>query len=454
MQPYTPLHHLLLAHDFTALVMTSANRSDEPICIANDDAVQRLADIADGFLVHDRDIYLRSDDSIVRFCQGATRFVRRSRGYVPVPVFLHKTLPPILACGAELKNTICLTRGDHAFVSQHIGDLENVAALDFFKMTIDHLRRILDIAPAMVACDLHPDYLSTTWARAQKDLPVIGVQHHHAHMAACMAENRLDGPVVGLCLDGTGYGSDGAIWGGEVLVGAFDGFQRVGHLAYAPMPGGAAAIKEPWRMALSHLMQALGDGFADSNLPFLQTVEADRLAFVARMVQKQVNCPLTSSLGRLFDAVAALCGLRQNVSFEGQAAMELEMVAATGSARPYAFDLDSTAEICRIMPQATVAAIARDLAAGVPSAMVSARFHATVIAAFGAVVEKVARVRGLKQVVLSGGSFQNAILLSGFTRFLTGKGLAVFSHSQVPCNDGGICLGQAMVAGAKGRAKG
>lgn len=449
MLPYTPLHYLLLDHGFAALVMTSANRSDEPICIDNAEALERLADIADGYLVHDRDIYLRSDDSIIRHLDEAPRFVRRSRGYVPVPVFLQKPLPPVLACGAELKNTVCLTRKDQAFVSQHIGDLENLAALDFFKMTIAHLRRILDIRPEAAACDLHPDYLSTVWARQQSDLPVVGVQHHHAHMAACMGEHHLEGPVIGLCLDGTGLGSDGAVWGGEVLVGDFSGFDRAGHLAYTPLPGAAAAIKQPWRMALAHLIGAFGQGWADLDLPLRQHVEAGKLAFVARMVAQRVNCPPTSSLGRLFDAVAAICGLRQSVSFEGQAAMELEMVAAAGKARPYRFDLDESSGVHRILPGSIVAALVGDLLAGTPVAEVSARFHATVIAAFGTVAVKVGRERGLNTVVLSGGAFQNAILLTGLTRFLRDRGLDVFSHTKVPCNDGGLSLGQALVAAAR-----
>jgi len=448
MLPYTPLHCLLLDPGFTALVMTSANRSDEPICIANAEALERLAGIADGFLVHDRDIYLRSDDSIVRHLEGGQRFVRRSRGYVPVPVFLSKALPSVLACGAELKNTVCLTRGNQAFVSQHIGDLENLAALDFFQMTVAHLQRILDIQPQLVACDLHPDYLGTVWARQQGRLPVIGVQHHHAHMAACMGEHHLPGPVIGLCLDGTGLGSDGAIWGGEVLVGDFAGFERAGHLAYTPLPGGAAAIKQPWRMGLSHLMATFGQGWADLDLPLRQQVGAEPLAFVARMVQKQVNCPPTSSLGRLFDAVAAVCGLRQTVSFEGQAAMELEMVADRGEMRPYGFQIDAGTGVYRILPQTIVASVVHDLVAGTPVAKVSARFHATVIAAFGDVAARVGRDRGLNTVVLSGGSLQNAILLTGLTRFLRARGLAVYSHTQVPCNDGGLSLGQVLVAAA------
>jgi len=268
MLPYTPLHYLLLNCDFTALVMTSGNRSEEPIAIDNDEVFERLDGIADYFLVHNRDIYLRSDDSVVRMVVGTTQFVRRSRGYVPIPVFLKEEVPQILACGAEMKNTVCLTRGPNAFLSQHIGDLENLETYRFFELTIGHMKQILDIDPQIVACDLHPDYLSTGYAQEQKGIKKIAVQHHHAHIVSCMAGNRLDGPVIGLSFDGTGYGTDGRIWGGEVLIAETHQFERAAHLAYLPMPGGAAAIKEPWRMAVSYLYDAFGEGFLDLKLPF------------------------------------------------------------------------------------------------------------------------------------------------------------------------------------------
>ncbi len=259
MLPCTPLHYLLLQHDFTALVMTSGNRSEEPISIDNEDAFDRLSDIADYFLVHNRDIYLRSDDSIVKKTAGETRFIRRSRGYIPTPVFLNKKVPMVLACGAELKNTVCITKDDKAFVSQHIGDLENLSTLEFYELTIRHMKRILDVNPEIVACDLHPDYLSTKYALALQDVNVVQVQHHHAHIAGCMAENMVDGPVIGLAFDGTGYGSDGNIWGGEILVAENSRFTRAAHISYIPMPGSAAAIKEPWRMAVSYLYDVFGE---------------------------------------------------------------------------------------------------------------------------------------------------------------------------------------------------
>ena len=277
MLAYTPLHYLLLEQDVTALVMTSGNMSEEPIAIDNDDAFERLAAIADYFLIHDRDIYLRSDDSIVRHIAGAERFIRRSRGFVPIPVFLKNKVPPILACGAELKNTICVTKQDKAFMSQHIGDLENIATYDFFKLTIDHLKRILDINPEIIACDMHPDYLSTQFAEDQATIPNIQVQHHHAHIVSCMAEHKMEGAVIGLSFDGTGYGTDGALWGGEILITEAHDFKRAGHLAYIAMPGSTAAIKEPWRMAISYLQDAYAN-YPDKKGFFLKNRFIDSLA--------------------------------------------------------------------------------------------------------------------------------------------------------------------------------
>ena len=300
MLPYTPLHYLLLKDNFKALVMTSGNMSEEPIAIDNQDALERLKPMADYFLLHNRDIYLRSDDSVVKTINGQVRFFRRSRGYVPRPVFLKKPVRPILACGAELKNTICLTREDQAFLSQHVGDLENLATYNFFKKTIQHLKRILDIEPETIACDMHPDYLSTRYAREQDQIEVLEVQHHHAHIAACMAENQVEGSLIGLAFDGTGLGTDGHIWGGEILVASFDQFERVAHLAYVPMPGGASAIKEPWRMAISYLYRAYGKDLLCLDLPLFKKVKQHKIETIIAMIDKKINSPYTSSLGRLF----------------------------------------------------------------------------------------------------------------------------------------------------------
>jgi hydrogenase maturation protein HypF len=445
MLPYTPLHYLLLVHGFTALVMTSGNLSEEPIAIDNDDAFERLSGIADFFLIHNRDIYLRSDDSIVKRTAGSTRFIRRSRGYVPVPVFLNKAVPSILACGAELKNTICLTKGKQAFLSQHIGDLENLATYDFFQLTIGHMQRILAVRPETIAFDLHPDYLSTQYAREQNHIQKVPVQHHHAHIAAAMAENQIDGPVIGLAFDGTGYGSDGAIWGGEILIADTRTFSRVAHLAYVPMPGSTTAIKEPWRMAVSYLYDAFGQGFQELDLPLFKTIDAGSLDIINKMVIKKINAPLTSSLGRLFDGIAAIIGLRNRVVFEGQAAME--MLAADQAEGLYECKWIAEDPI-KIPTRSLVRGVTQDLLAGLHPAVISRKFHDTLIRLFTDLCTALAKENGLKRVVLSGGVFQNTILLTGLLRTLKDKGLTVYTHSRVPTNDGGICLGQAVVAAA------
>ena len=447
MLPYTPLHYLILSHGFTALVMTSGNLSEEPIAIDNDDAFQRLSGIADYFLIHNRDIYLRSDDSIVRESAGATRFFRRSRGYVPVPVFLQKPVPPILACGAELKNTVCLTKKNQAFLSQHIGDLENLSAYEFFISTIEHMKQLLDISPEIVAHDLHPDYLSTRYAEELKDIKKIQVQHHHAHIVSCMAENLIDGPVIGLSFDGTGYGADGNIWGGEILVADHKTYRRAAHLSYTPMPGGAAAVKEPWRMAVSYLYDAFGDAFMDLDLPILKGIDEKRIKILVEMIQKKVNSPDTSSLGRLFDGIAAMIGIRNHVSFEGQAAMELEMLAEKTIAATYDYDWVS-GDVHRVLVQPIIRGVVNDMQKGVDPSEISGKFHSTLVRMFSELCEIIGKETGLNRVVLSGGVFQNSFLLTGLIQTLTRNNFQVFTHTLVPPNDGGIALGQAMVAAA------
>ncbi|MFW6237161.1 MAG: Sua5/YciO/YrdC/YwlC family protein, partial [Desulfosudaceae bacterium] len=455
MLPYTPLHCLLLARGIPVLVMTSGNPSEEPIAIDNRAAVERLAGIADGFLIHNRDIYIRSDDSIVCRASGETRMLRRSRGYVPVPLFLDRSMPPILACGAELKNTVCLTRQTHAFVSQHLGDLKNLPALEYFRQTIDHMQRILDIAPQYIAHDLHPDYLSTRYALEQTAIPKIAVQNHHAHLVACLAENNLHGKVIGLALDGTGYGTDGAIWGGEAMVADRLDFRRAAHPAYVPMPGGDAAIREPWRMAISYLLDAFGEDPAQLNLPFLANRDPGRVRTIVEMTANRINAPLTSSLGRLFDAVAAIAGLRGRVTFEGQAAMELETVAADGRfpldpGQSYPYEIrDDGSWPLQILTAPLIRAVVADLRQGASVAGISRRFHATLIFLFAEVCDRIRRETGLQRVVLSGGVFQNVLLLEGLSEILQAGGFSVFTHRQVPTNDGGICLGQAAAAAAR-----
>jgi hydrogenase maturation protein HypF len=445
MLPYTPLHHLLLRLGFAALVMTSGNLSEEPIAIDNDEALDRLAGIADGFLIHNRDIYLRSDDSVVRRAAGETRFLRRSRGFVPVPVFLRQPLPPILACGAELKCTVCLTKGDKAFISQHIGDLENVATYEFFQKTIEHMQRILDVRPEIIACDLHPDYLSTRWADEQANLLKVRVQHHHAHIVSCMAEHKLEGTVIGVSCDGTGYGPDGTVWGGEILAADAGGFERVAHLSYVPMPGSAAAIKEPWRMAVSYLQDACGSSLGGRDLSVLREAGADKVQLMQAMIAQRINSPLTSSLGRLFDGVAAIAGLRSRVNYEGQAAMELEMAARdeTEAFYDYAWEADRP---IRILPAPIIRGVLADIDQGTSVSTISVKFHNTLIRLFADLCDRVRRERDLNRVVLSGGVFQNARLLGGLVAALMARGFEVYSHRRVPTNDGGIALGQAVVA--------
>jgi len=447
MLPYTPLHYLLLSHDFMALVMTSGNLNEEPIAINNQDAFARLSDIADYFLIHNRDIYLRSDDSIVRKTAGVTRVIRRSRGYIPVPVFLKNKVPPILACGAELKNTICLTKANKAFLSQHIGDLENPATYDFFELTIRHMKLILDVQPEIIAFDLHPDYLSSRYAQEQKDIKKVQVQHHHAHIVSAMAENRIDGPVIGLSFDGTGYGTDGAIWGGEILITDIEKFSRTAHFAYLPMPGSAAAIKEPWRMAVSYLYDTFGEKFWDLDLPLLKAIGTNKVKIMVDMVNKKINAPFTSSLGRLFDGIASIAGIRNHVLFEGQAAMELEMLASDQVAGIYDYEWETT-DSHKILTRPIIQGVVKDMLQGIHPSVISRKFHQTLIRLFAELCEVIREESGLNKVVLSGGVFQNAILLTGMIKALEEAKFNVYSHTLVPPNDGGISLGQAMVAAA------
>ncbi len=451
MLPYTPLHYLLMEQGVRALVMTSGNLSEEPIAIDNEDAFHRLAGIADYFLMHNRDIYLRSDDSIVRQVAGTTRYLRRSRGYVPVPIILRQATPVVLGVGAEMKSTVCLTKGKMAFLSQHIGDLENMATSEYFEKTIGHMRRILAIEPEIIAYDMHPDYLSSRWALEQRGIQKIAVQHHHAHVVSAMAENCVSGTVIGLSFDGTGYGTDGHIWGGEVLLADERTFERAAHLAYMPMPGSAFAIKQPWRMGLSYLYSAFGDDIGNLSLPFLDSVEPIRLSTILEMIRKRINAPLTSSLGRLFDGVAAIAGLREEVAFEGQAAMELEMIAETSADDAYDVHWESGYPL-QISPVPIIRSIVDDLLRQTPLPIISGRFHMTLIKVFGDVCDHLRQEKGLTRVVLSGGVFQNVIILRGLMRLLEDRGFEVYTHTKIPTNDGGISLGQAVVAAAQERA--
>ena len=444
MLPYTPLHYLLLSHQFLALVMTSGNISEEPIAIDNLEAVGRLGDIADYFLFHDRDILLRSDDSILRVAKGRPRQIRRSRGYVPVPIFLRKPLPAILALGGELKGTICLTKENRAFVGQHLGDLENLETLEFLEQTLHHLRHILEVSPRLLVHDLHPDYLTTQLALAQDELPTLAVQHHHAHVVSGMAEHGLEGKVLGLALDGTGYGDDGHIWGGEILVADERNYERVAHFDYVPMPGGAAAIKEPWRMAVAYLWSAFGQEGFQSVLPVLQSWDRDQISVLIQMMRRGVNSPLTSSCGRLFDAVAALIGLRGRIAYEGQAAIELEQCMEP-TADKYQYEFREVEGRLLLSPTRIFIQVYEDAVSGTAPAVISGKFHQTLVKMFAEVCAHLCEHHRLKRVVCSGGVFQNVFLLEGLEDQLQAKGVEVYTPQLIPANDACISLGQAVV---------
>jgi hydrogenase maturation protein HypF len=449
--PYTPLHYLLLAEGgFKALVMTSGNLSEEPIAIDNREAVHRLNGLADYFLMHNRDILLRCDDSVVRVAGGSTRQLRRSRGFVPVPVFLRDDQASVLAVGGELKNTICLTKGKNAFLSQHVGDLENVESYSFFHEAIEHLERILEIRPEIIAYDLHPDYFSTKWALRQSGAKLVGVQHHHAHIASCMAENHLEGRVIGFALDGTGYGADGNIWGGEVLIASYEDFERAAHFEYVPLPGGAAAIREPWRMAVSYLAHHFGREFLKLDIPFVHQLNQVKVDLLLRMMEQGVNSPLTSSCGRLFDAVAALVGIRQEVNYEAQAAIELEMAMTSSdedTAYPMKFVPESDCWIVSTRP--LFEALLDDLGRNIPVAAISRRFHNGLVAGFVELATLLRKKTDLHRVCLSGGTFHNVYLSERLEARLSEAGFEVFTQKEVPAGDGGLSLGQAIVAAAK-----
>ena len=510
MLPYTPLHYLLFSDSpdqpsqFRALVMTSGNISEEPIVTSNEEAWERLREVADWFVFHNRDIYMRADDSVTRVFEQRERVLRRSRGYVPHPVDLGIELQEILACGAELKNTLCLTKGRYAILSQHIGDLENFETLVFFEETLANLKKLFRVEPRAVAHDLHPQYMSTKFAQRLTLEPKIAVQHHHAHIASCMAENHLSGKVIGVAFDGTGYGTDGKIWGGEFLVAGYRDFERRAHLRYVPLPGGDAAVRQPWRMAMSYLRDTFGEeylsrlseivlpwasgstatqprtgrnilaqypstplraGCAQGEVPstaengseslgddirfagFGGKIPKRNIEIVDAMLARNLNCFDTSSCGRLFDAVSSIVGLRHEVTFEGQAAIELEMIADPGieCAYPYVIGEEDPAQL-DLRPM--IQAIVHDIARAVPASAIAAAFHNTLAASIVDVCKSLRQREKLNRVCLSGGTFQNVFLLRRTVHDLRHSGFEVFLQSKVPPNDGGIALGQAVIANA------
>ena len=444
MLAYTPIHHLLLQNEFDSLIMTSANISEEPIVIDNDDAVKRLSNIADYFLIHDRDILQRCDDSIVRISAGKKQIIRRARGYVPYPVFLNKKINQgILAVGGELKNSIAISRGDSVFQSQYIGDLDNPEAFSFFEHSISHLSKIMQIEPAYIAYDMHPEYLSTKWAKKQ-NLPTIAVQHHHAHMVSVMAENNYYDKTIGIILDGTGYGTDGTIWGGEVLVGDSTKFNRFSSLKHFPLPGGTSAIKEPWRMALSYLY-TIYEKNIPQNLPFMQSLDTEKSKIVCEMIDKKFNSPLSSSCGRLFDAVSALLNIRQTVTYDAQAAIELEMIASKGNVQPVRIINPSSGII---NSSELIHTIVGMLEQNKPTEDIALYFHYQLAEYFIASALAARKKYSIQTVALSGGVYQNKIFFEYIYNRLLNEKFKVLIHKELPTNDGGIALGQIVIADA------
>jgi hydrogenase maturation protein HypF len=439
MLPYTPLHHLLAADTAATLVMTSGNVSDEPIAYLDDDARERLAGIADHVLLHDRPIHTRTDDSVVRAVEGRPIVLRRSRGHVPAALALPLAAPELLACGAELKSTFCVAKGPRAWVGHHIGDLRNEETLRSFTEGIAHFEELFAVAPRVVAHDLHPDYLSTTYALAREGVEHVGVQHHHAHLAAVLAEHGEQGPAIGAVYDGTGYGTDGTVWGGELLAGGLDGFERAGHLWPVRLPGGDRAVRQPWRMACAWLAEATGAEPAP-----LPGIEPRAWHAVAELARTGLAAPVTTSMGRLFDAVAALCGVRAEVTYEGQAAVELE--AMSDRAERGAYPLDVADGVLDARP--TILAVAADVAAGVAPPVVAARFHRAVARATARACAQAAAVHGPDAVVLAGGVWQNRLLLELTLPLLRDRGLRVLVPERLPPNDGAISYGQAAIAAA------
>jgi hydrogenase maturation protein HypF len=456
MLPYTPLHHLLLNQTDPVLarepvppilVMTSGNFSEEPIATDNKDALQRLSPLADAFLLHNRDIHIRSDDSVVRVDKSNIMYLRRSRGYAPYPVPLPFEVKPTLAVGGELKNTFCLTRDHYAFLSHHIGDVENVETQESFEQGIQHISHIFRVEPELIAYDLHPNYFTTEYVRhSSLGIPRVGVQHHHAHIASCMADNGLDDRrLIGLSFDGTGYGTDGAIWGGEALLASYADFERFAHLEYLPLPGGDSAIRSPWRIAAGYAHTL---GIEVDGLPFLQNIDKQAVRILRQQIDKRLNSPLTSSMGRLFDAVASFIGIRNEVTYEAQAAIEMEVLSKpfVSSGKPYPYAMEETNSGTLIRLKELLFAIIQDVCANESVGMIAARFHQTIAEIAIDVCRCAREMTNLNEVALSGGVWQNQVLLDLVRDGLKKQGFVVYFHQQVPSNDGGLALGQAVVA--------
>jgi hydrogenase maturation protein HypF len=474
MLPYTPLHYLLFHYpysrtssfvpNFDALVMTSGNISEEPIVIDNDEAVSKLSDIAEAFLVHNRDIFMRVDDSVVRVISNKSTvnsqkpklstnaprsliyYVRRSRGYVPDPIKLHEDGPEVLGCGADMKNVFTLTKGSFAIPSQHIGDMENYETLQFFEESLGNLKDVYRVNPVALVYDLHPMYLSTQWALRQEGIKKIPVQHHYAHVGSIMAEKGLKDEIIGVAFDGTGYGTDGNLWGGEFLIADIKGFKRAGHLKNIPLPGGEGALKEPWRIAVSYIKDCAGDKTGEylESTGFIKRYGEHKIKDILNIIDKKRFSPLSSGAGRLFDAVSALIGICDKSTFEGEAAIALEAAARPDIADDYPVDIKS-GDTTEVDFSPALLRIIEDMQKGVDKGFISSKFHNSVVAAITRVVEKLSSLYNLKDVALCGGVFQNMYLLERTVDRLMSKGMKVHIHDKVPTNDAGISLGQAYI---------
>ncbi len=441
MLPYMPFHHLLFEElKIPAIVLTSGNLSDEPIVIDNREAVEKLTRIADAIIVYNREIYNRTDDSVVMSVNEKERLIRRSRGYSPEPINLNLNVDGIFAAGAELVNCFCIGKGNQAILSQHIGDLKNLETLEFYSESFERFKKLFRTNPNLVVHDMHPDYLSTRFA---KDLNIerLEVQHHHAHIASCMAEHNLDEKVIGVSMDGTGYGDDGNIWGGEFFVCDLADYAREIHFEYIPLPGGDSVTKEPWRTAVSYLYKIYGKDFLKLEIPFIQNLDLTKTKMIIQAIDKKINCPLSSSAGRLFDAVAAITNVCPVSKFHAEAPMRLENVASGTIEIAYPFDFG---EVISFEP--TIQEIVQDLLEGVNVSEISAKFHNTVINVIFTVASQIRKETGLNKIVLSGGTFQNKYILSRVELILKKDGFEVFSHCKIPSNDGGIALGQLVIA--------
>ena len=450
MLPYTPLHYLIFNYFKKPLVMTSGNVSEEPIAYKEDAAADRLSAIADLFLTHNREIHISCDDSVVRIFNRKAYPIRRSRGYAPDKLIVDWQFDRhLLACGPEQKNTFALAKNNAVYLSHHIGDMENIEVLNSLIDGVSHFRKIFDIQPKVVAYDLHPDYLSTKYAHEysqEKGIKGIGIQHHHAHAVSCMVDNKINKPVLSVILDGTGFGSDETIWGGELLLTEYHQYERLGHFRTALMPGSAAAIKNPWQMGVSYLFQCFGQKLP--KLSFLKAIDDEKRKIVLKMLDKKFNSPVTSSCGRLFDGVAAITGLRNTVNYEGQAAVEFEQCIQNTDNSLYEFHVNSEAGKLILDWKPMIRQLVNDVANGIPLNKLSVKFHNGLTNGLLLWVRTAGEKTGIRDVVLSGGVFMNIYLLSRLKKFLEKKGFNVYTHGEVPCNDGGIALGQAVIADA------